>query len=203
MLHGGEFQQAQHVAGERHAHRLVGGLRVISDTHTHLVLQQDGQDHGDEVLAVGDQREQTVDGGDLVPEPEHRGARGEHLNQHVDALLRVSGNSNEHIALLHQRVHGEQTRLSGNVVQRDHDGGVRNARLAGVQLTVVTVGVVVAAQADEMETDQRERVSFGIELGIKRSAYGEQKTTSPSTAPPHPTASPLPAFACAPHSSPL
>lgn len=102
---------------------------------------------------MGDQREQTVDGGDLVPEPEHRGARGEHLNQHVDALLQVSGNSNEHVALLHQRVHGEQTRLSGNVVQSDHDRGVRDARLAGVQLTVVTVGVVVAAQADEMETD--------------------------------------------------
>ena len=55
MFHGGEFQQAQHVAGERHAHRLVGGLRVSGDTRTHLVLQQDGQDHGDEVLAVGDQ----------------------------------------------------------------------------------------------------------------------------------------------------
>ena len=67
-------------------------------------------------------------------------------------------------------------RLSGNVVQSDHDGGVRDARLAGVQLTVVTVGVVVAAQADEMETDQRESVSFGIELGVNRVIHAEQKT---------------------------
>ena len=138
-----------------------------------------------------------------MSEPEHRGARGEHLDQHVDALLQVSGNSNEHISLLHQRVHGEQMRLSGNVVQSDHDGGVRDARLAGVQLTVVTVGVVVAAQADEMETDQRESVSFGIELGVNRVIHAEQKTAFPSTAPPHPTVSPLPAFAYAPHSLPL
>lgn len=163
-----------------------------------LVAKQDGQQDGDEVLAVGDEREEPVDGDDLVLEAERRGARGQHLHQSVDGLLRVSGSQQGDVALLHQRVDDEEARIAGNVVEGDEDGRVRNARLAGVELAVVAVGVVVAAERDEVKADEGQRISLGEVLRHERDYRNGQRAERPSTLPTLSTGFPLRACECAP-----
>lgn len=163
-----------------------------------LVAKQDGQQDGDEVLAVGDEREEPVNGDDLVLEAERRGARGQHLHQSVDGLLRVSGSKQGDVALLHQRVDDEEARIAGNVVEGDEDGRVRNARLAGVELAVVAVGVVMAAERDEVKADEGQRISLGEVLRHDREYRNGLRAGRPSTLPTLSTGFPPRACECAP-----
>lgn len=195
---GGQLEDAQRVAGDHHVNGLVGGLVVRRREGCNLVAEQDGQQDGDEVLAVGDEREEPVDGDDLVLEAERRGARGQHLHQPVNGLLRVSGSRQGDVALLHQRIDYEEARIAGNVVEGDEDGRVRNARLAGIELAVVAVGVVVAAERDEVKTDEGQRISLGEVLRHERDYRNGQRAERPSTLPTLSTGFPPRACECVP-----